>query len=235
MQPYFFPNLSHYALIANSDFWIVFDVTQYTPKSWITRNRLATMTESDLLFSVALENSSRNQVISDLVVRDLKATYNEIIGKLSTYSRYGTYYKEVVAIVKTVFESTKSNSLVDLNVMSLAVVCDYLGVPFSYQLASAIDFDRSLCKGPGLWAPIISSYLGAREYLNPVGGRELFDKDEFSKRDIRLYFLAWQRYKYETKRIRFQYDLSILDTLMWCNAVQVRDAIETCSNLILAD
>ena len=31
MQPYFFPYLGHFSLIAAVDEWIVFDVTQYTP------------------------------------------------------------------------------------------------------------------------------------------------------------------------------------------------------------
>jgi hypothetical protein len=30
MQPYFFPYLGHFALIAAVDEWVVFDVTQYT-------------------------------------------------------------------------------------------------------------------------------------------------------------------------------------------------------------
>jgi hypothetical protein len=34
MQPYFFPYLGHFGLIAAVDQWIVFDVTQYTPKTW---------------------------------------------------------------------------------------------------------------------------------------------------------------------------------------------------------
>jgi hypothetical protein len=38
MQPYFFPYLGHFALIANVDSWVVFDVTQSTPNSWISCN-----------------------------------------------------------------------------------------------------------------------------------------------------------------------------------------------------
>ena len=38
MHPFFFPYLGHFALIAAVDQWIVFDVTQYTPKTWMNRN-----------------------------------------------------------------------------------------------------------------------------------------------------------------------------------------------------
>ena len=40
MQPYFFPYLGHFALIAAVDEWVVFDIPQYTRKSWINRNRV---------------------------------------------------------------------------------------------------------------------------------------------------------------------------------------------------
>jgi len=40
MQPYFFPYLGHFSLISSVDKWIVFDVTQYTPKTWMNRNRI---------------------------------------------------------------------------------------------------------------------------------------------------------------------------------------------------
>lgn len=40
MQPYFFPYLGHFSLIAASDAWIVFDVRQYTPRTWMNRNRI---------------------------------------------------------------------------------------------------------------------------------------------------------------------------------------------------
>lgn len=32
MQPYFFPYLGHFSLIASVDRWYVFDITQYTPE-----------------------------------------------------------------------------------------------------------------------------------------------------------------------------------------------------------
>jgi hypothetical protein len=40
MQPYFFPYLGHFALISQCEKWVVFDITQFTPKSWMSRNRV---------------------------------------------------------------------------------------------------------------------------------------------------------------------------------------------------
>lgn len=40
MQPYFFPYLGRFSLIAECDEWIVFDTSQYTKRNWINRNRV---------------------------------------------------------------------------------------------------------------------------------------------------------------------------------------------------
>jgi hypothetical protein len=40
MQPYFFPYIGHFSLIAACDEWVVFDLTQYTPRTWLNRNRI---------------------------------------------------------------------------------------------------------------------------------------------------------------------------------------------------
>ncbi|MBK7111860.1 MAG: WbqC family protein [Flavobacteriales bacterium] len=40
MQPYFFPYLGYFGLIANTDRWIVFDPVQYIRKGWVNRNRV---------------------------------------------------------------------------------------------------------------------------------------------------------------------------------------------------
>ena len=40
MQPYFYPYIGYFALIAQCDEWEVFDISQFTRRSWMTRNRI---------------------------------------------------------------------------------------------------------------------------------------------------------------------------------------------------
>ena len=40
MQPYLFPYIGYWQLIANSDQFIFFDVVQYNKRSWMNRNRI---------------------------------------------------------------------------------------------------------------------------------------------------------------------------------------------------
>lgn len=41
MQPYFFPYLGYFSLIAASDIFVVFDNAQYIKGGWINKNRIA--------------------------------------------------------------------------------------------------------------------------------------------------------------------------------------------------
>src|ERR1700728_2689558 len=103
MQPYFFPYLGHFALIANVDAWIVFDITQYTPKTWISRNRVLHPSSGANWVSVPLRNSSISIKIGEARVLDLAAAAKSTLGKLSHYRRKAPYARQVEEIVESTF------------------------------------------------------------------------------------------------------------------------------------
>ena len=103
MQPYFFPYLGHFALIANVDLWIVFDVTQYTPKSWISRNRILHPASGTNWINVPLKNSSISIKIHEAKILDVNAAAKSTVGKLGHYRRRAPFFKQVEALVKETF------------------------------------------------------------------------------------------------------------------------------------
>ena len=40
IQPYFFPYLEHFRLIAACDRWVIFDTVRYRRRTWMSRNRI---------------------------------------------------------------------------------------------------------------------------------------------------------------------------------------------------
>lgn len=40
MQPYFFPYLGYFQLMASVDTWVFFDDIQFVNKGWVNRNRI---------------------------------------------------------------------------------------------------------------------------------------------------------------------------------------------------
>jgi WbqC-like protein family len=227
MQPYFFPYLGYFALIAKTDAWVVFDVSQYTPKSWMNRNRVLHPAAGWMYVTVPLKGSSRNMAIHEARVADRDRTHRSVLGKLSHYRKQAPNYLNVCSLVDQTFEGLIDDSLVQLNINGLRTVCTYMGIPFSYQIASEMDISISPVTHPGGWAPAISGSLEADEYINPIGGRALFDSAEFAANGVALSFLDMPTLVYPTGNFAFVPDLSILDVLMWNEPESVVNAIKT--------
>jgi hypothetical protein len=235
MQPYFFPYLGHFALIANVDFWIVFDVTQYTPKTWINRNRVLHPSSGANWVTVPLKNSSISNRIDEARVLDLAAAAKSTFGKLSHYRRKAPYARQVEEIVEATFATQGiGDSLVGLNIAGLDAVCAYLGLPFSRTICSRMNLPLPQQMGPGEWAPTIASLVGAEAYVNPIGGRALFRAEDFARRGVRLEFLKTEDFVYDAGPFAFIPNLSILDVLMWNRPEVVRRALKAVSTVVAA-
>jgi len=232
MQPYFFPYLGHFALIASTDAWVVFDVTQYTPKTWMNRNRILHPKESWNYVSVPLSNSSISIRTNEARVLNLVDTRRSVLGKLSHYRQKAPYYRAVEEIVRAAMADDTNDLLTHLNVSGLRVVCDYLGLPFNYRICSELDLPLPEKLPPGGWAPAISSLLGASTYVNPAGGQTLFDPADFASRNISLEFLSFDHFAYDTGTYQFEPGLSILDVLMWNSPQVIVDALRAGSTLL---
>lgn len=225
MQPYFFPYLGYFALIERSDKWVVFDVTQYTPKTWMNRNRVLHPSESWNWVTVPLANSSNSIRIHEAQVLDVNKARSSALGKISHYRNRAPYWREVNELLETSFDDAGEGSLVALNVSAMRVVCAYLGITFEPLICSELALDLSMVDHPGGWAPAVSSALGANEYLNPVGGHQLFRDEEFRKQGITLEFLEFPTFEYDTGSYAFEPNLSVLDVLMWNDVKSIRSAL----------
>ena len=140
MQPYFFPYLGHFSLINSVDKWVVFDVTQYTPKTWMNRNRILHPSSGWQYVTIPLANSSISIKTSEAKVLSVSNSKRSIIGKLSHYKK-APFFHQVNELVKNVFNQTTDSSLVNLNINTLSTVCEYIGIPFDFKICSELDLD----------------------------------------------------------------------------------------------
>ncbi len=54
----------------------------------------------------------------------------------------------------------------------------------------------------------------ANTYINPIGGKVLYSKDDFIKNDLEIYFLQMENIEYPQFSKSFFSSLSIIDVLM---------------------
>jgi WbqC-like protein family len=232
MQPYFFPNLSHFALISAVDQWIVFDITQYTRRSWINRNRVLHPAGGWQYISIPLLNSSIHIKILEAEIASPRNQERYVLGKISHCKRRAPYYAQVCDIVRATFAGIVDGRLVSLNVSGLSAVCDYLGLKFRHRLCSQLALDYPDGLREGQWAPWIAGKLSADAYVNPIGGRTLFNPPDFSRQHISLQFLKFSTFVYDTPGYNFESGLSILDVLMWNSPDTIVRAISANSSLV---
>lgn len=231
MQPYFFPYLGHFALVSQCEKWVVFDITQYTPKSWMSRNRVLHPRQGWNYISVPLANSSISIKTAQAKILCFEDLAPSLLGKLSHYRKKAPFHASVERLIAEIF-SVPTDSLVALNVRALDSVCRYLGIRFDHALASQLDLALPEIDHPGAWAPAISHCLGATEYINPIGGRSLFRQADFDAAGVALKYLDFRNFVYPTGPYRFEAGLSILDVMMWNEPVVIRDAIVSHSCII---
>lgn len=232
MQPYFFPYLAHFALIAKSDRWIVFDVTQYTPRSWMSRNRILHPQTGWTYVGVPLLQSSISLRIHEARLSDPASACRSVLGKLSHYRRRAPYYEAVRKLVEESFAGAAGDSLVALNVSALVNTCKYLGIPFDYRICSDLELDLHGVVGPGAWAPEICRQLGASSYLNPVAGKDLFEPGDFLRHGIEPGFVEFSGFTYDTGPYVFEPGLSILDVMMWNSPERIRQVLHDNTRII---
>lgn len=214
MQPYFFPYLGHFALIAACDRWVVFDTCQYAPRSWMNRNRVLHPAGGWHWATAPLRNGSIHIRACDALLADPAAACRALLGRLSHLRCTAPHFDAVAALVGEVFHGA-GPSLVALNVRALDAVCRYIGLPFPHAVLSGLALDLPGRMAPGGWAPAICAALGATSYVNPAGGRALFDPADFARHGIALQFAEARPFTYATPGAAFVPDLSILDALLW--------------------
>lgn len=232
MQPYYFPYLGHFALMSTVKKWVVFDTSQYRPKSWMNRNKVAKDKESSRYISASLIKSSINISINEAVLADPIRTMNSHLGMLEVYRKSAPYYTDVCNLFKATFAKSASASLVDINISCLKLISRYLGLSAEFIQASTLSLDFIKRPLPGEWAGLICNCLHEREYINPVGGSALFDKAYYNRMGIDLRFHGFKQPKLERGGFMISENLSVLHYLMFYSPEEIRQILDSNSEIL---
>lgn len=217
MQPYLFPYLGYFQLIAASDIFVIYDDVQYIKGGWINRNRILVNgapkyitlpVEKDHLSRMINERRFATTIARDkeLILRQLQAAY-----------RQAPFFQDTMELVERCCALNESNVAAFVT-ESLRLCCQHIRIETPMRLSS------TLAKTPGTEAAErvieVNKLLGADHYINPAGGMELYGKDAFAKCGIVLSFLKSREITYPQFGNPFAPSLSILDVLMF-NPVSV--------------
>jgi hypothetical protein len=227
MQPYFFPYIGYFQLIAAVDVFIVYDNIKYTKKGWINRNRML-QNGKDLMFSLPLKSDSDHL---DVCNRVLSAEFDR--DKLLSQFR-GTYrrapnFEQTYQLVEQIVRYEDANLFRFLR-CSIVKICEHLGVATEIRISSDIGINHEL-KGQDKVLALCEA-VGATIYVNAIGGIELYLKETFLEKGIDLKFIRSKPFEYPQLGNEFVPWLSIIDVMMFNSLDTIKTCISTNYELI---
>ena len=220
MQPYFFPYIGYFQLMNAVDKFVVYDNIEYTKKGWINRNRILE-NGKDILITLPIKKGSDYLHVKDRYLGEGWNTDREkLLNKIKESYRKAPYFIDTFAVVETALRTEEVN-LFNFLLRSLKLVKDYLNINTEIIVSSAIDIDHSqkaekkvihLCKA-----------IGADQYINPPGGKELYDITNFKVHNIDLSFIKPVISSYPQSNLaEFVPMLSIIDVMMYNSVIDIK-------------
>jgi hypothetical protein len=191
------------------DEFVVFDV-QYTRRGWINRNRYLYKGEAKI-FSIELEKGSDFADIKDRKVSEF-FDKRKFLDKIKDAYRLAPFFSPTYELLENiVFYEERNLFYYILN--SIEQVAKQLSIKSKLSISTSIDIDHSLKSGKKIIA--ICKEINAAGYINPIGGKELYNKNDFAEHGIKLNFLNANEIIYTQNGYEFVPYLSILDILMF--------------------
>lgn len=220
MQPYFLPYVGYFQLIAAVDEFVIYDNIKYTKKGWINRNRFL-LNGKDAFFTLPLRKASDDLDVVERELADVfdrKALLNQLRGAYAKAPQFDQIFPLIQRIV-----NHPDDNLFRYIHHSVTEICLHLGIKTPIIVSSSIAADHDLKSKAKVLA--LCRARRASVYINPIGGQELYDREDFAKEGITLRFHKAQAFQYPQFGNDFVPWLSILDVLMFNPPERVQDAV----------
>ena len=218
MQPYFFPYLGYWQLLANVDKYVVYDDVTYIKGGWINRNNFLINGQKNLL-TMQLEKASSYTLIKDIAIKD---DFVKFLKTIEMGYKKAPFFEDIFRLLKDICQCP-DKKLGQFLFNSHIKICEYLGIDTELILSSSFEKHTEL-KGKDKVISICKQ-LGADEYINAIGGQELYDKKEFEENGIRLNFLQANLREYRQLKNEFVAGLSIIDIMMFNSKEEIKEML----------
>jgi len=221
MQPYFLPYIGYFQLMAAADRFVFLDDVNYINRGWINRNRLRTP-QGPAWFTLPLVGASQNRLICELDIKPDDGWKRSLDRTISTTYSKAPFYREVYPLFQELL-SAASGNLAHFLSWNLMEIASWLGLNTRFVPSSSLHPKGEL-KGQHRILDICQRE-GADVYINPPGGRELYDSPVFSAAGVQLQFLRPELQNLQLASAGEEGPvLSILDLMMYNSQEMLRQA-----------
>jgi hypothetical protein len=224
MQPYLFPYIGYFQLMKAVDTFVVYDDVQYMKGGWINRNRVL-LDGKDHLFTFRVKRDSLDLSINKREFSESIACNGaKFTALLHNCYRKAPFYPQVSVLLEEILAYEERN--VALFIMnSLRLLCGYLGINCTLLFSSGLEKNSDL-KSQDRVIDIVRR-MNADQYINAIGGVDLYDKGVFANKCIKLNFIKPCLREYRQFDNPFIAGLSIIDVCMFNDAENIRKLLDS--------
>lgn len=225
MQPYFFPYLGYWQTLNAVDKYVIYDDVNYIKNGWINRNNILLNNQKHLL-TIPLDGASPFLLINQIKTTPRENEKEKLLKTIEAAYKKAPYFDVVFPIIHDVIME-KSNLIINALVLQFKSVCKYLDIQTELIISSTMDKDNSLKAQDKVIH--ICKMLGGTQYINAIGGQELYNFEDFKKNGLELSFLKTEFTPYKQFKNEFIPGLSMIDILMFNSPEQIKTMLNAYS------
>jgi hypothetical protein len=224
MQPYIFPYIGYFQMVYAVDKFVFYDDVNFIKKGWINRNRIL-VNGRDYMFTVPLLKASQNNLILESYIQDegYLEWKNKFLQTIELNYKKAPHFKEVYQLLKVFFDK-KFHNISEMAIESVRLVVDYLGIKTNFAKSSEAYQNKGMERQERLID--ICKKENANHYINALGGQELYKKEDFLKKGIKLDFIKTLPIEYKQFNNDFVSWLSIIDVMMFNDIEEIKSMLK---------
>ncbi|WP_397452441.1 WbqC family protein [Pseudomonas sp. NA-150] len=226
MQPYLFPYLGYFQLIAAADVFVLGDDLQYIRSGWVNRNRILHNGEGRLITFPLKRDRFDLPINQRQLCENFEEEATRLISLITLSYAKAPYFNQVMPLLERLIRFPVKNLALYIE-HSIRELCAYLHIDTPIMRGSDLHIGTPEDKQDRV-VRIVKSFACER-FLNPIGGIELYDPDYFAQHDLLLHFFKIDAIGYRQFRNPFVANLSIIDVLMFNCIEQVQELLSSFS------
>lgn len=225
MQPYFLPYIGYFQLINMVDKFIILDDVNFINRGWINRNRIL-INGKGHLFSIPCAKTSQNKLINEIEIALDEKGKNKLLLSFELAYKKAPYFNDVFYLLIKCL-NFKNYNLAKFTANSIIEVCNFLKLEKKIKYSS-IAHPETKEMGRVDRLIEITKREKSNEYINPIGGQKIYNKEYFASKGVNLAFLKSGVIEYPQFKSSFVSWLSIIDVLMFNNTEKVKELLNKC-------
>lgn len=134
MQPYFFPHIGYFQLMAAADVFIAYDDAKYIKQGWINRNRIL-RDGAPVYLMLPVVSGHHNLLICEKLIHDAANSLRKAFEQICRCYRTAPHFRTISSLLEPLFRNGDT-SISRFNLRSLIAVRDYLDIATPIVTAS---------------------------------------------------------------------------------------------------